>query len=689
MVASLKPSTTRRVAWSVAAGSIALQIGGLAILYADRHAILPNDAMRWGFGTVLDVASSAATSVLGVILATRRPKNVLGWLFLTAGLFLAVGNFAGAYGLHAVEADPGSWPGGFALAWISNWVWGIPITMLIFLLLLFPTGTLLSRRWRPVAWAVAGFMALLTITMMVLTAASWTQPFNSDQADVPAVLMIAFFVAVVFIPSGLIAAFVSLVLRYRRSRGDERLQLKWFVTAAALVAVSFTAGMVADSPVTQVATSLSLIFLWIAIVVALMKYRLYDIDLVISKTVVFGSLIVFITLVYLALVVGVGTAAGNRRSPVLAAVAAAVVALAFQPMRSWAQRLANRLVYGKRATPYEVLSEFAERIAGTYSSEDVLPRMANMIAASTGADRTVVWLRVGNELHAEASSNGLSDTRMLPVSGDELPVTLAGDTAVPVMHQGELLGAISIRMPPSEPLSPAGERLVEHVASQAGLVLSNVLLIEELRASRQRLVAAQDAERRKLERNLHDGAQQQLVALAVKQRLAADLVTKDPQKAATMLATLQEETVDALETLRDLARGIYPPLLADQGLASALAAQARKGTVAVQLDADGVGRYPQETEAAVYFCCLEALQNVAKYANASVAHVRLSTQDDELAFHVIDDGQGFDREHTPFGSGLQNMADRLAALGGSLEVRSQPGQGTTVSGRLPVSSGLP
>jgi signal transduction histidine kinase len=228
---------------------------------------------------------------------------------------------------------------------------------------------------------------------------------------------------------------------------------------------------------------------------------------------------------------------------------------------------------------------------------------------------------------------------------------------------------------------------VADVASQAGLVLSNVRLIEELRASRQRLVAAQDAERRKLERNLHDGAQQQLVALAMKQGLAADLVTKDPAKASAMLTALQNETTEALENLRDLARGIYPPLLADQGLPAALASQARKATIPVEVDADGVGRYPQDAEAAVYFCCLEALQNVTKYAQASRVIVRLSVRDEELAFEVTDDGQGFDPQRTPMGSGLQNMADRLAALGGTVEVRSRRGEGTTVLGRLPVSVG--
>jgi signal transduction histidine kinase len=518
---------------------------------------------------------------------------------------------------------------------------------------------------------------------MVFGAIVWSHPYGPDQPG-GAVGAVFFVVSATFIPIGMLVSFVSVALRFRRSRGDERLQMKWFVTAAALVAVSFSLGIWWDSPLSSVLGSLALLFLWTSIAIAILRHRLYEIDVVINRAVVLGSLVVFITLVYLGLVVGIGTAVGNRRSPLLSAIAAAVVALAFQPVRVWAQKLANRVVYGRRATPYEVLSDFAERIAGTYAAEDVLPRMASIVAAGTGADRAVVWLRVGGTLHAEASSDGLPSPQTVALDGGDLPEIDAAETAVAVRHQGELLGAISVHMPPKEALSSAGERLIADVASQAGLVLSNARLIEELRASRQRLVAAQDAERRKLERNLHDGAQQQLVALALKQRLAAGLVAKDPAAAAEMLDALQQETTDALENLRDLARGIYPPLLADQGLAPALTAQARKAAVPVEVVAGGVGRYPQEAEAAVYFCCLEAMQNVAKYAGPCRVVLRLVPLDGALTFEVEDDGRGFDPERTPFGSGMQNMADRLAAMGGSLDVRSSPGDGTTVTGSLPA-----
>jgi signal transduction histidine kinase len=197
-------------------------------------------------------------------------------------------------------------------------------------------------------------------------------------------------------------------------------------------------------------------------------------------------------------------------------------------------------------------------------------------------------------------------------------------------------------------------------------------------------VTAQDGERRRIERNIHDGAQQQLVALAVQARMAESLAGKDLDRQRELLHQVQQGIQDALGDLRDLARGIYPPLLADQGLEAALEAQARRSQVPVTVEAEAVGRYPQEAEAAVYFCVLEALQNVAKYAEASRATVRLSHAADELRFEVEDDGRGFDATATIFGTGVQGMVDRLAALGGELRVESQPGSGTTVVGTLRV-----
>jgi len=259
-----------------------------------------------------------------------------------------------------------------------------------------------------------------------------------------------------------------------------------------------------------------------------------------------------------------------------------------------------------------------------------------------------------------------------------------GETIFEVRDRGELLGALSVAMPASDPMNPSKERLIRDLAAQAGLVLRNVGLIQDLRASRQRLVAAQDEERRKLERDLHDGAQQQLVALAVQLKLARTMLDRDPATAGAMLDTLQTSAADALSDLRDLARGIYPQLLADRGLEAALEAQATKSAIPTSVRSDGLERYPREVEAAVYFTCLEALNNVAKYSGATAAIVSLVQANGTLTFSVADDGAGFDPGRVERGTGLQGMVDRLDAIGGALEIRSAPGEETMILGRVPV-----
>jgi signal transduction histidine kinase len=321
-------------------------------------------------------------------------------------------------------------------------------------------------------------------------------------------------------------------------------------------------------------------------------------------------------------------------------------------------------------------------MAETYSTDDVLPRIAQVLQGATGASATTVWLRVGREMRPAASSPANGREEPQPITEDGLP-SLPADLAEEVRHQGDLLGALTVSMPPNDPIDPPRSKLVRDFAAQAGLVLRNVRLIEELRESRRRIVSAQDERAKVLERNIHDGAQQQLVALAVKQRLAASLVHQDPAKAAEILAELQTDTAEALEDLRDLARGIFPPLLADKGLEVALESQARKALISTEVQADSIGRYPQEVEAAVYFCCLEAMQNATKYAGASKMNLRLWERDGELVFSAADDGRGFDKQAAPLGAGLQNMSDRISALGGTLEVTSQPGAGVTITGRIP------
>lgn len=567
-------------------------------------------------------------------------------------------------------------------------------------LLLFPDGRVVPRwsRWRLAGLALVGAAAVGALAYG-LVGASRTLA-----------------VVIVF---GLLAPAVgvaSQAYRYRWSRSAvERQQgrlLFWALVPALLlgVYVLVTQVLTGSSLETFEGRALAVIpvelfrifqpvfaIIPIALFVGILRFRLWNIERVISRALVYGLLAGFVGVVYIGLVVGVGRAVGTQGDNVLlSVVATGVVAVAFQPARERAQRLANRLVYGRRATPYEVLSAFSQRVAEAVPTEETLGRMARVLAEGTAARRVDVWLAVGGDLRPAASwPEDASPAPTVRVPDGDLPPLPGATAACPVRHQGELLGALSVTKPGSESMDPTEAKLLADLAAQAGLVLRNARLttellerLAELRASRQRLVSAQDEARRRLERNIHDGAQQQLVALKVKIRLAERMAEKG-RPVDELLQALSAETDEAIDTLRDLARGIYPPLLAAEGLPAALRAQATKAAVAVTVDADGIGRYEQEQEAAVYFCCLEALQNIGKYAAASRATVTLRDDGDRLTFVVADDGAGFDPSTTARGLGLQNMADRLDALGGSVNVESAPDAGTTVTGWLPVARRTP
>jgi signal transduction histidine kinase len=674
-----------RLVWGMFGFTIAMLVAALILTLGGNVSWRP---------VVFFPATIAFAGVGGLV--ASRTSNKVGWLFLAFGFAMALTVVLQDY---ARRTGTAALPGAAWAGWIFTIELQGSLLLLSLVLLLFPDGRLPSDRWRPVAWAtvVASAVAATCVAVADVNAV----PFSTNFPHLSDPVTVVRATSLTGIYNGaqgveyliFLASAVSLVVRLIRSRGEQRLQLKWFVYASVLAAVAVTiATTVTQRPDMTFAIFVPLIPL--AAGVAILKYRLYDIDVVISKTLVYGALAAFITALYVVVVVGVGSLVGSRGRPNLALsiLATAVVAVAFQPVRQRVQRFANHLVYGTRATPYEALSDLSERMAGAYATEDLLPRMARTLAEATGAARTDVWLRVGNELRSDAAWPPGSEPRpAIGISGEDPPEADGVDRIVAVRHRGQLLGALSITKRRGETLTPTEDKLVADLAAQAGLVLRNVGLTEELmarlgelRASRQRLVTAQDDERRRLERNIHDGAQQQLVALAVKLRLAEQALDRDEGAAKGLLHQVRSETADALENLRDLARGIYPPLLADKGLAVALGAQAGRAPVPTTVEYGRIGRYTQEAEAAVYFCALEALNNVAKYADAARASIRLSASDGELRFEVSDDGRGFDPSDPPRGTGLQGMTDRLDAQGGSLKVRSARGAGTTISGWVPA-----
>ncbi len=626
--------------------------------------------------------------VVGSVIVSRDRRNVIGLMLLYASLFTAASFLAGElFTWLVVRGHTG--PFVVFLGLMNNFGWLLGILPVIFILpLVFPDGHLPSPRWRPLLWGTIAFLAVVGVTLI------FGQPTLTGSNENVAVAN-PFFVHRVFLDSviGLLfpvvflASVGSLFLRFRRSAGIERQQIKWVTFGLAFAFVMIIVGdfvLSGSGVLAAVVAGAGFLAFPVSIGVAVLRFRLYDLDVVVRKTVVAGVLAVFVGVVYAAFVAAGSLLVGSNDTTI-AVVAAVVLAVAFQPVRIRARRFADRLVYGKRANPYEVLTEFSSRVGGAYATEDVVPRMAQILGEGAGAKVARVWLRVGRELRPSASwPSEASTPANVTIEGDAVP-TMHGAYAAAVRDRGELLGALSVEMPASDPMTPDKERLVADLASQAGLVLRNVALVEELRESRRRLVAAQDHERRKLERNIHDGAQQQLVALAVKARLARQFVARDPAKTEEMLGQIEAETQTALDDLRDLARGIYPPLLADKGLGSALDAQARKAPFPVRVDADGVGRLPQDVEAAVYFSCLEALQNVAKYAAASEATITITRSPALLTFAVTDDGRGFDPTASASGGGLEGLGDRLAAIGGTFDLRTAPGAGTTISGTVPIT----
>jgi signal transduction histidine kinase len=428
--------------------------------------------------------------------------------------------------------------------------------------------------------------------------------------------------------------------------------------------------------------------------------------------------------IYLVIVLGIGTGpsdAADREILGLSMLAAAVAAIGYLPARDRLVAAATRFVYGAREAPDETLRTFGSRMTRAIPMDELLLQLAESLRKTMALTSAEVYTGTGDVLERVAAVPDTGPRSVVVtdreravvaragVSGNAwtavwLPGVLDGRSQVqirvaPVSHGGELLGLIIAERPATaDAFSEEDDRVLTELARQVGLAVHNARLdtalqttldelrkqADELRQSRARVVASGDAERRRVERNLHDGAQQHLVAMAVNVRLARDILAEDPQAAGEMLDQLADDVKTTIQELRELAHGIYPPLLADGGLGDALRTAGNRSPLPVTLVTDGVGRYSAEIEAAIYFCCLEALQNAAKHAPQARVELRVWEESGGLLFSVSDDGPGFDPAGVRASHGFVNMADRLGAIGGSVRWESQPGQGTRVLGSIPL-----
>jgi class 3 adenylate cyclase len=439
----------------------------------------PDDAF-WVLGQVV-------FAVVGAVVASRRPASPIGWLYCAAGLLGIAEGIAARAAVHGLAGAPGS-PAGGAAAWLSASLWYPNLALLVLGSLLFPTGRPLSRSWWTVGWLLAVGGVLATIGMLLLWPARGLELLGSSPQSPRAPLGTAIMnAALLILAAAAVSTVAGLLVRLKRSRGVERQQLKWLTYAGALAVaglllllpgeVGFASPSGSLHTAGAVLTAAGALGIPVAVGVAILRYRLFDIDVLIARTVVYGLLSAGFTVIYLAIVVGIGTLVGSGGKPnaLLTVAATGVMAVAFQPLRDRSRRLANRLVYGNRATPYEVLSTFSRAMASA-SGDDSLPRMARLVVEATGAVQATVWLRFGDVLQPQASwPQGAQLPEPVPLHGrgvdQAMKLAQPGSLPFPVGHEEELLGALTVTVSPAEPLNPASEKLITDLAAQTGLGL--------------------------------------------------------------------------------------------------------------------------------------------------------------------------------------------------------------------------
>jgi signal transduction histidine kinase len=623
-----------------------------------------------------------------------KTGNRIGWIFLVIG-FTAAASFAGDIYVDASYQEPyvASLPMTAAAGWLANSGNAIAAMCLPLIFLWFPTGAPPSPRWR---WVSRLWLAGLALSAALI----WLRPGEiygsrgryaiSNPLGVGFIRALEPFLLNVGTAALLAAAvlsIVSLFVRARRATGVERQQLNWLLLVGILMAANFLLLLVSGAdPLWISLVILAVVGIPLAAAFAILRYRLYDIDVVISKTIVYAGLAILIGVAYVAIVVGVGQLVGAGTSSLgLQIAATALIAIGFEPVRMRLQRWANRLVYGKRATPYQVMAKFGHRMGEVPSADEVLADMADAAGTGVGAVASRVTLFL--------------DGRPRSVTRPEDASLEDPTLAVPVTHAGEKIGELAVLKAANEPLRPAERGLLEDLAGHAGLALHNVRLTadleakaedlsvqaEELRRSRERIVTARDAQRRRLERELRDGVGFELAQIKASLEANAERLIQDPIGTEASLDGLGAQANRALEELRDVARGIFPPLLVDQGLIPALEANLRKLQLDTSLVAEPAlrtARFDPGVENAVYFCCTQALQNAQRHAAGARIEVTIAAEGDELRFEIRDHGSGFDLTTTEEGEGMQIMRDRMAALDGSLQINSEPGRGTNVMGRV-------
>ena len=703
----LSQRTAAWLAWSLCAVCGALIALALFPIFLDfitpeSILLLPADRPSYGFAVLTGVLSLAYPMV-GALIASRFPTNPIGWIFCSVGLLYTAQRFSLAYADYAVVENL-ALPWSEYAAWFSTLVEFTGLVLAgIFVMLLFPDGRLPSRRWQIVAWtAVLGaVLAALYDAFYPTSVSSYTyveNPFGvqgyyiGGLKTLPFLLGSALVGDVLLLTSGLGALF-SLILRLHRARGDERQQLKWFMYAAVPASLCFSyilfSYIVIDfkflvfittyRPTWEIHDEIGYVAVFALLVVpvftyiAILRYRLYDINVVINRTLVYGSLSACVVGIYVLAVGALGALFQAQGNLGISLLATGVVALLFQPLRSKLQRGVNRLMYGERDDPYTVISRLGRRLEATLTPDTVLPTLVETIAQALKLPYVAILLKEGERFGTAASYGS-------PLGE---PETLR------LIYQKEEIGRLVLSpRAPGEGFSDADRSLLEDLARQAEVAVHAVRLTTDLQHSRKRLVATREEERRRLRRDLHDGLGAQLAGLNVQAGTLRRLIPRDPDAAEELVVELREELRGAIADIRRLVYDLRPPALDDLGLVEALRRLAeRYGSkdepLSVLVEApEDLPDLPAAVEVAVYRITQEALTNVVRHARAQTCVVRLAVNDD-VALEIVDDGIGIPAERSA-GVGLSSMHERASELGGSCTVEAVSEGGTRVLVLLPL-----
>lgn len=682
-----------RLAWSLAMVAI---VGALsAFVIGFFYALTSGDLRLLITHLGLTPFITIAYAVVGALVAAHRPKNPIGWIFITVALLYALTILTGVYSQSAPLLLDNDLPPGMEMAdWLNNWIW-VPAIFLpiVFVFLLFPDGHLLSPRWRVVFWSAALGLAL-TILALALhpgPVEAWDTDVNPFGIPAAANLLESIIqIAYLLIGIGFVGAMATFVIRYRRSKGIEREQMKWLAYAIALmlliflIATSFWFLLPGNELVVEfsiVLTNLSILGIAVAASIAILRYRLYDIDLIINRTLVYGALTLCIVAIYVLVVGGLGALFQAQGNFLIALLATGLVAVLFQPLRDRLQRGVDRLFYGQRDDPLGTLSKLGRRLETAIAPEVVLPTLVETIAQTLKLPYVAISLRTGGDMTIVAET------------GDRVE----GVVEFPLIYQGEIIGQL-IAGPrgPGEPFSHSDERLLENIAHQAGPAVHAVQLTVALQYSRQQLVTAREEERRRLRRDLHDGLGATLAALHLEAGALRRSIRDDPEKAEMLADEFRADIRATIEDIRRLVYDLRPPTLDQLGLVAAVRAQAAQCSrpegqasgdsyLRVTVEApEELPPLPAAVEVAAYRIAQEALTNVVHHARARQCHIRLEMADD-LRVEVVDDGVGpTGGRNGNGGLGLLSMRERALELGGTCIVEPAPGGGTRVLASLPL-----